>query len=67
MTELFSFQGARGQTLCPEADAAWEIVSSLTNPVKRLFYTPKIKVLQKFSDFQNSLTNILLCNTINFR
>ncbi len=67
MTELFSFQGARGRTLCPAADAAWEIVSSLTNPVKRLFYTLKIKVLQKFSDFQNSLTNILLCNTINFR
>ena len=67
MKELFSFQGARGRTLCPAVDAAWEIVSSLTNPVKRLFYTLKIKVLQKFSDFQNSLTNILLCNTINFR
>ena len=67
MTELFSFQGARGRTFCPAAGAAWEIVPSLTNPVERSFYTLKIKLLQKFSDFQNSLTNILLCNTINFR
>ena len=67
MTELFSFQGARGRTFCPAADAAWEIVPSLGSRRKRSFYTLKIKVLQKFSNFQNSLTNILLCNTINFR
>ena len=56
MTELFSFQGARDRTLCPAVSAAWEIVSSLTNPVKRLFYTLKIKVLQKFSDWIQDAT-----------
>ena len=67
MTELFSFQGARGRTLCPAADAAWEIVPSLTNPVERSICTLKIKVFQKISDFNDTLTYILVGNAISFR
>ena len=50
MTELFSFQGARGRTFCPAAGAAWEIVPSLTNPVERSIRSIEIKVFQKISD-----------------
>ena len=67
MTELFSFQGARGRTLCPAAGAAWEIVPSLTNPVERSICTLKIKVFQKISDFNDTLTYILMGNAISFR
>ena len=57
MTELFSFQGARGRTLCPAADAAWEIVPSLTNPVERSIHSIEIKVFQKFSNSLDFDTN----------
>ena len=67
MTELFSFQGARGRTLCPEADAAWEIVPSLGRHRERPFCTPKSKVLQKISNFNNLLTNVLVSDAISFR
>ena len=67
MTELFSFQGTRGRTLCPAADAAWEIVPSLTSHREGAFCTPKSKVLQKISNSNNSLTNVLVSNAINFR
>ena len=67
MTELFSFQGARGRTLCPAADAAWEIVPSLGSRRKWSFCTLKLKVLQKISNFNNSLTNVLVSDAISFR
>ena len=67
MTELFSFQGARGRTLCPAAGAAWEIVPSLGSRRKWSFCTLKLKVLQKISDFNNSLTNVLVSDAISFR
>ena len=67
MTELFSFQGSQGRTFCPAASAAWEIVPSLTSPVERSFCTLKIKVFQKISDFNDTLTNILVGNAISFR
>ena len=57
MTELFSFQGARGRTFCPAADAAWEIVPSLTNPVERSIHSIEIKVFQKFSNSLDFDTN----------
>ena len=67
MTELFSFQGARGRTFFPAAGAAWEIVPSLGSRRKWSFCTLKLKVLQKISNFNNSLTNVLVSNAINFR
>ena len=67
MTELFSFQGARGRTLCPAAGAVWEIVPSLGSRRKGSFCTLKLKVLQKISNFNNSLTNALVNNAISFR
>ena len=67
MTELFSFQGPRGRTFRPAAGAAWEIVPSLTNPVERSICTLKIKVFQKISDFNDTLTYILVGNAISFR
>ena len=65
--ELFCFQGARGRILCPAADAAWEIVPSLGSRRKWSFCTLKLKVLQKISNFNNSLTNVLVSNAISFR
>ena len=67
MTELFSFQGARGRTFCPAVSATREIVPSLTNPVERSICTLKIKVFQKISDFNDTLTYILVGNAISFR
>ena len=67
MTELFSFQGARGRTLYPTADAAWKIVPSLGSRRKWSFCTLKLKVLQKISNFNNSLTNVLVSDAVNFR
>ena len=48
MTELFSFQGARGRTFCPAAGAVWEIVSSLTSHREGSNCYLKKKEVQKF-------------------
>ena len=67
MTELFSFQGARGRTFCPAAGAAWEIVPSLGSRRKWSNYNQKSKLLQKNSDFHYSLMNCRLWDIKNFR
>ena len=57
MTELFSFQGARGRTLCPAAGAAWEIVLSLGSRRERSIRSIEIEVFQKFSNSLDFDTN----------
>ena len=57
MTELFSFQGARGQTFCPAAGAAWEIVPSLGSRRERSIRSIEIEVFQKFSNSLDFDTN----------
>ena len=63
MTELFSFQGARGRTLCPAAGAAWEIVLSLGSRRERSIRSIEIEVFQKFSDSLDFDTNSRLRDT----
>ena len=67
MTELFSFQGARDRTLCPAVSAAWEIVPSLTSHRDGSIRSIEIEVFQKISDFNDTLTYILVGNAISFR
>ena len=50
MTELFSFQGARGRTFRPAAGAAWEIVLSLGSRREGSIHSIEIEVFQKFSN-----------------
>ena len=57
MTELFSFQGPRGWTPTPAVSAAWEIVPSLTSHREGANYNQKSKLLQKYSNFHDSLMN----------
>ena len=63
MTELFSFQGARGQTFCPAAGAAWEIVPSLGSRRERSIRSIEIEVFQKFSNSLDFDTNSRLRDT----
>ena len=51
----------------PAAGAAFEIVPSLGRHRERPFCTLKLKVLQKISNFNNSLTNVLVSDAISFR